>query len=68
MMNRTCARFKYYLHFCKSVANRAKADSLAKRFLLNDNVNFWKDIKQINRSGGGVLASTVGGVTMLYEH
>ena len=63
LMKSTRARFKYALRFCKSVENRARADSLAKKLLLKDDVIFWKDIKKIGRQGGNVISNTIDNVS-----
>ena len=39
--------------------SKARADALAKKFLLKDNVSLWKDIKKINMNRSGVHATTV---------
>ena len=48
---------------CKSNEDRARADALANKLLLNDNVCFWKEVSKMNRTGSNVLASTINGVT-----
>jgi exonuclease III len=63
LMNKTRARFKYCLRYCKSVEDKAKADAIAKKFLNKDCKNFWKDIKKLNKVGADVLATTVDSVT-----
>ena len=75
IMKTSRARFKYCLRYCKSVENKARADSLANKFLLKDNVSFWRDIKHINSGGTASQASTIGGITgeknithMWYKH
>ena len=62
LLNKSRASFKYYLRFCRfgSNENRAEADSLAKRLMNKDVVQFWKDVKNVNNQGGNVV--TVGGV------
>jgi len=42
IMNSSRSRFKQCLRFCKSNDDRARADALANKLLLNDNVCFWK--------------------------
>ena len=49
--------------FCKSNEDRARADALAIKPLLNYNVCFWKEVSKMNRTGSNVLASTINGVT-----
>ena len=61
-MKMSRARFKHCLRFCKSIESKARADALAKKFLLKDNISFWKDIRKINRDGSGVHATTVDGI------
>ena len=45
--------------FRKSNEDRAGADALADKLLLNDNVCFWKEVSKMNRTGSNVLASTI---------
>ena len=45
--------------FGKSNEDRARTDVLANKFLVNDNVRFWKEVSTENN----VLASTINGVT-----
>jgi exonuclease III len=63
LMNKTRARFKHCLRYCRSIEDKARADAIARKFLLKDNVSFWKDVKKLRNVGSDVLASTVGGVT-----
>ena len=63
LWNKSRARLKYCLRFCRSNENHAKADSLAKRFMNKDVVQFWIDVKKVNNWGGNVVATTVCGVT-----
>ena len=56
----THAWFKYCLGICKLIEDRAKADSLARMFLLKDDISVWKDIKHIVATGGNVSPATVG--------
>jgi len=62
IINSTRAKFKQCLRFCKSNEGRARADALANKLLLNDNVCFWKEVSKMNRTGSNVLASTINGV------
>jgi len=62
-MNSSRARFKQCLRFCKSNEDRARADALASKLMLNDNVCFWKEVSKMNHTGSNVLASTINGVT-----
>ena len=61
-MKNNRGRFKYCLRFCGSNETHAKADSLARRLMNEDVVQFWKDVKNVNNRGGNVTASTVGGI------
>ena len=45
------------------IEDKAKADAIAKTFLLKDNISFWKDVKKLGKVGSDVLATTVDGVT-----
>ena len=63
LMKSTQARFKYALRYCKSIESRARADALAKKLLLKDDVSFWKDIKKISSPEGNVIANTVDGIS-----
>ena len=63
LMKTTRARFKYALRYCKSVENRAKADSLAKKLLLRDNITFWKEIKKLGKETGKVISNTIDNVS-----
>jgi len=63
IMNSSRARFKQCLRFCKSNEDRAQADALATKLLLNDNVCFWKEVRKMNRTDSNVLASTINAVT-----
>ena len=56
------ANFKYSLRYCKNIENKARADSLAKKFLSKDPIVFWKAIKRINNSNS-TLSNTVNGST-----
>ena len=75
LMRRSRARFKYCLRFCKSVEDRAIADSLAKQFMNKDTISFWKDIQKIGSDGLSLCSETVGNATgeadvtqMWFEH
>ena len=62
-MKITRARFKRCLRFCKSIEQKAKADAIAKKFMLKDSIEFWKDIKYLGSTGSNIEASTIDGFT-----
>lgn len=62
LMKCTRARFKYSLRYCKSIESRARADALANKLLLKDDVAFWKNIKALNKSGD-IISNTVDGIS-----
>ena len=45
------------------IEDKAKADAIAKKFLLKNDISFWKDVKKLCKVGSDVLASTVDSVT-----
>jgi len=55
------ANFKRCLRFCKSIKDKAIADSIAKSLLLKDGVTFWKEVKKLGKSGANSLASSIDG-------
>ena len=62
-MNKTRAKFKHCLRYCKSVEDKARADAIAKKFLQKDQISFWKEIKKLRYVGNDACASTIDGVT-----
>ena len=62
-MKRTRAQFKASLRYCKSIESKARADAIARKFMLKDTKSFWKEIKNINSDGCSVLPSSVGKVS-----
>ena len=62
-MKTTRARFKHCLRYCRSIENKARADSLARKFIAKDETSFWKDVKKLNITGTNVVASSIDGVT-----
>jgi hypothetical protein len=62
-MQQTRAQFKAALRYCRSIESKAKADAIARKFLLKDTKSFWKEIKNVNSEGSCILPSTVGGET-----
>ena len=63
LMTKTRARFKHCLRYCQSIENKARADAIARKFLLKDNISFWKDVKKLGKVGSDVLPSTVDDAT-----
>ena len=63
LMTATRARLKHCLHYCKCIQDKDKVDAIAKKFLLKDNISFWKDVKKLGKVDADVVASTVDGVT-----
>ena len=50
-VKKSSARFKYCLRFCRSHENYSQSDSLDKRLMSKDVVQFWKDVKNVNNQG-----------------
>jgi len=57
------AHFKLALRKCKADKTRAVADSLAKKFLMKDSKDFWREIHNITSSKQSCAAQTIGGST-----
>jgi hypothetical protein len=62
MMSTTRAHFKRCLRWCKKNESKARADSLAKKFMNKDAKSVWREIKKIN-TGCHVISDTVNGAT-----
>ncbi len=63
LMQTTRARFKSALRYCRANESRARADALARRFLLKDTKSFWGQIKHLKNDSNFTPASTVDGIT-----
>lgn len=62
-MKLTRARFKKCLRYCRAIEDKAKADSLASKFVCKDNISFWNEMKKINMSKTSGNASNIEGVS-----
>ena len=51
LMKTTRAQFKRSLRYCKANEDRTCADALAKRLLSRNNVDFWKYVYKMNKTG-----------------
>ena len=62
LMTKHRARFKYSLHYRKSIEDKAKVDIIAKKVLLKG-IICWKDVNKLSKVSSDILTSTVDGVT-----
>ena len=67
LMKKSRARFKRCLRQCRRAEDKAKADSLARKLILKDDKNFWKDIKKAHQGSNSILATSIDGTSGNHE-
>lgn len=60
MKKQANARFKYALRFIKKNENTMRADSLARKLLNNNLIDFWQEVKVMNSNKTSLLADIEG--------